>query len=588
MATGEVDRGLIPPPLLKVSAFPLGEDTWRVDWFGELSYPSRSHRSNQPSVAVWLSKVINPRWSDDQSTLLSSDLTAHRERIFRRVAAGTLVILRIGDLWRDQQLAAKPQYEVEQFDSVDVVGDHVTIIKSGLSLGNGSYVLPAAEHPWHMGATHSYCAQVRLPGGRFLVIPALELARFYFGTSSPLLVRLLSPDFSKESICTAEHITAEPRRVAEVTLASGIPAASAHDVARLVFGTKSLARASLMPRSCIKASIAREPVFPQCVFPFIGKTDLKVKGKWLSREGTQRRTFVVYEVLSCSHPFPYRELRYQVTPGAPAMSHRSNIGPSDQAETAETGRPHPAGRLNLPKGLHEQDPGRSRTGRVVRIPLTERFPDLRFKRATEDGIASDANALSLRQGRTDSEGFALGDPSGSGPLRPVELAEDGPRRQPQPVPEFLRPVIGALRQFDGIATVLTTSPEDNWTIGIDQIPGLEIIQRHPSYRLDSRPRRFCVADLRKGGLRHLLAVCEGRPPTILVTPWIRDIGDHSRALPMAMIGLMNVWEMVWGDVAPRDSGNEPYTATKILDVLRVHFNNCETLSEPGGPSTLIQ
>ncbi|MBP7485284.1 MAG: hypothetical protein KA781_08275, partial [Aquabacterium sp.] len=47
------------------------------------------------------------------------------------------------------QLVARPHYEVDQFDEIDVVGDHhVEIIKAGLSLEDGSFVLPAAEHPW--------------------------------------------------------------------------------------------------------------------------------------------------------------------------------------------------------------------------------------------------------------------------------------------------------------------------------------------------------------------------------------------------------------------------------------------------------
>ncbi len=252
-----------PPALLRISALPAGESTWRVDWFGDLSYPSRSTRSNQPSMTVWLSKVVDPQWAESPDALISPDLTAHRQRISRRVALGTLVILRLGDLWRDQQLIARPRYETEEFRDVDVVGDRVTIIKAGSSLDDGSFVLPASDHPWHMAATHSYCAQVALSDGRFLVIPALELARFYFGTSSALLTLMFSPGFAKEALCTNDCFVDEHGGLADLTLAPGLPASSAHDVARLVFGRKSMVRASLLSRSCVKASLAGEPIFPQ-------------------------------------------------------------------------------------------------------------------------------------------------------------------------------------------------------------------------------------------------------------------------------------------------------------------------------------
>ena len=57
---------------------------------------------------------------------------------------------------------------------------------------------------------------------------------------------------------------------------------------------------------------------------------------------------------------------------------------------------------------------------------------------------------------------------------------------------------------------------------------------------------------------------------------------------MAMIGLMNVWEMLSGEVAPRDSGNEPETEERLSELVAVHFSRCGEVGEPGGPTTLLQ
>lgn len=583
MDTVEVSNDSGPPPLLRITAFPAGDDTWRVDWFGDLSYASRSTRSNQPSMTVWLSKVVEPQWAASAEALSSSELTAHRERISREVALGTLVILRIGDFWRNQQLVARPRYETEQFRDVDVVGDHVTIIKAGSSLDEGSFVLPATDHPWHMAATHSYCAQVALNDGRFLVIPALELARFYFGTSSALLTRLFRPGFSKEMLCAEDSFVKEHGGVADLSLAAGIPAASVHDVARLVFGTKAMSRASLLSRSCVKAASAHEPVFPQCVFPFVGRTSLKVKGKWLPRAGQPRRTFIVYEMLSCAHPFPYSSLTYRVSPGSGSSS-----GGDSASNPEDQGSMRPAGRLNRREGLQERDPGRPLAAKLVRIPLKERFPDLRFKHVLVSESGNSQLEKPSRQGPTDEEGFAIGDPAGSSPLRPVEFAEEkSPNRLPA-IPAFLRPVVAALRRFDGLASVLTASEADHWTIPVTEIDGLEAIRQEPNYLLDGCPRRFCVVDLRKGSLRHLLAVCEGKPPSILITPWIDEIGDQRDAIAKAMITLMKLWEANSGDGAPRDSGNVPESQERLSELLDMHFNRSCMAGETSGPTTLIQ
>ncbi len=57
---------------------------------------------------------------------------------------------------------------------------------------------------------------------------------------------------------------------------------------------------------------------------------------------------------------------------------------------------------------------------------------------------------------------------------------------------------------------------------------------------------------------------------------------------MAMIGLMNAWEMISGEVAPRDSGNAPGTEESLSQLMAVHFSGCGEGGEPGGPSSLIQ
>ena len=318
---------------LRVRAFPSGGGTWRLDWLGEIGYTARTTRSNQPSVTVWLSRVIDLSWEATTASLLSPESTAHRDRIRREVSLGTLVILRIGDLWRDQHLVARPSYETEEFRDVQVVGDRVSIIKAGSSVDDGSFVLPAADHPWHMASTHSYCTQVALADGRFLVIPALELARFYFGSSSALLTRVFSVGFDKSMLSEADSYVNEHGGLADLRLAQGIPAASAHDVARLVFDPRALARASLVSRSCVRAVQAGEPVHPQCVFPFVGRTDLKVKGKWLPRAGQPNQTFVVYEILSCSRAFPYSALTYRLSAETPS-SGGGTAGGEGEGKTA--------------------------------------------------------------------------------------------------------------------------------------------------------------------------------------------------------------------------------------------------------------
>ena len=168
-------------PDLRVRAFPRDEEVWRVSWIGRVDYPDRSERSNQPSVGVWLSRIVDRARSTDDEWLIGPDSTDHRTRVMRWVAVGTLVILRVGDLWSARQLVARPSYQTEEFRDLDVSPESLRVVKAGVSLSGQSFVIPAEEHPWHMSSTHSYCSLVALEDGRSILVPALELVRFYFG-----------------------------------------------------------------------------------------------------------------------------------------------------------------------------------------------------------------------------------------------------------------------------------------------------------------------------------------------------------------------------------------------------------------------
>jgi hypothetical protein len=93
----------LPP----IYAFPKGENSWRIDWFGDLAFPNRLIRRKQPSLLLHLSRVLDSNYRDDPSVLLSPASTTPAK--FQRkiwVSVGTLPRLRIGDIWRNGRLEA--------------------------------------------------------------------------------------------------------------------------------------------------------------------------------------------------------------------------------------------------------------------------------------------------------------------------------------------------------------------------------------------------------------------------------------------------------------------------------------------------
>lgn len=58
------------------------------------------------------------------------------------MSVGTTMPLRIGDLWQNQCLVAKPAYEVEEFRELQLDRDSVHVIKAGSSFDDGTFLLP--------------------------------------------------------------------------------------------------------------------------------------------------------------------------------------------------------------------------------------------------------------------------------------------------------------------------------------------------------------------------------------------------------------------------------------------------------------
>jgi hypothetical protein len=101
--------------LPSIFAFPKDGNFWRIDWFGDIAFPNRLMRRKQPSVLVHLSRVLDNSFRVNPAVLLSPESTFVSKQRKVWTSVGTLPLLRIGDVWRDEQLEMCPDYELEYF-----------------------------------------------------------------------------------------------------------------------------------------------------------------------------------------------------------------------------------------------------------------------------------------------------------------------------------------------------------------------------------------------------------------------------------------------------------------------------------------
>lgn len=431
---------------ISISGFPRDGNTWKLLWFGPVDFPNPIDRNRQASVCLSLSKVS-----------MVSAMRGHFEMpIERYVSVGTLTILRIGDIFKNGRLMTFGGGSHESFSDVDIDPATTEIVKAGSS-EDGHYLLPLQHHTEHRAHTKSYCVRVRLADGRYLIVPCLELVRFYFGSSSALLGKLFRPQLEREHLYDPLRSSLRKNRPHMfLRLSDGIPARSAKDVARIVGTQEGWKSAAWVGGSM---AIGGRECYVRTGFPFVGRTNLRARGLWLPHGDRSKQTFVVHQLLSCTHPFPFGSLSYDEAletskswPAAP----KSTAPQTDDA----------AANGNQSNLLVDSDAGRL-TGKTFEFDDVERFPDLRNKRIARQLAAAERKAAGGGSAHpaADAAQIAVGEPGSTENIRPVEFEADA-RQEP---PEFLRPILDVLRNIPGVHVRPLASEPDEWSVPIAEV-----------------------------------------------------------------------------------------------------------------------
>ncbi len=347
---------------------------WRINWFGEVAYPGHIHRYTQPCLKVILSPLLCDH--GDSKSLMSPDCSNNRETHEAWTPISSLPLLSLGSLWQNGKEIDTPQYQVKRFERLLIKDETATLIKAGLSL-DGNFLLPLNHHPWHKGATQSYCIMVVLPDSTRLIIPCLELIRFYFGSSGNLVQRLFTTPLVTNSLWAKKRYDEEKRHL-HLVLADRMSGASASDIGRIAASKHAKRSAGSIFNSCQKASTQRECVHPYTGFPFEGKTDLLVNGIWLPFGDKEAATYVVYRLRSCSFPFPFQSLSYESSDKA--------IRPAKHSNRASGEGGFGKKRYNRPRKFVNSDPSKDKSQRRHRFKKEYRFPDLVRKNVWRDKI----------------------------------------------------------------------------------------------------------------------------------------------------------------------------------------------------------
>lgn len=403
---------------------------WRIDWFGEVAYQSNGQRRSQPVYRVLISPVLGDLSSPD----IVTDDGGQREAW---LSIGTLPMVSVGDIWQGGERIAQPDYQLESF-GVHIANSWADIIKAGLSVEE-NFLLPLNEHRWHRAATQSYCICMSMKDGKRLIVPCMELIRFYFGTSSNVLHKLFTAPLREEMLWHEKSFDSANGHL-HLKLASRISGASASDIGRIALSHEAWRSAAGIYVSCIAATSQKCTAYPYTGFPFTGRTTLQVSGRWLSFAGVPNLTFVVCRINSCSHRFPFETLSYEVDALKAQRATTKTAG--DGNGVGQWRRKNDVGRPTVSD--HDPDVKKSSTTRTTFGKA--KFPDLRNKSVWLEKIdTAGTSGVFMKHADGSVEQIAFGEGWGGGRGRETDIIHSGADRGYEPdkfrLPNFVTKAI---------------------------------------------------------------------------------------------------------------------------------------------------
>lgn len=365
-----------------------------------------------------MAQIVISRWQPEDKRHLTASLAGRFTTAAIPIAF--LRLFRIGDLWSGaQQVGIDESFVQETFANLEINDNTVNIAPAGLPLDPDNtsplFPLPFTAFEAHRDHTGAFCARVRVADDITLVVPCMELIRFYFGASGSLLRQLFSGAMAGSKLYSAAKINTSTG-VARLDLAPSLPGVAASTVGRIAFDDQARRAMRWLINSGVSAAANRERHYPRTTFPFAGTTDLAAQGRWIDLHG--HRVFLAERLIRCTHPFPFRTLFYTSSMNRMATRQAVRRILDRKSHTAHATGRQPAPRLAEARVARDLQPTAITIGEENDCP----FPDLLTKHVRR--IKNDRPSFARRAASSQEEVLGAGEPLSSSDIRPVEITTE--------------------------------------------------------------------------------------------------------------------------------------------------------------------
>lgn len=322
------------PPIME---FPTDGRFWRVDWLGALK--PNPEVTTEPFFQI----VLSPFQSDPKSLphdeLSSITVTNPDQQKVVEVGIGQLPFIEIGSIWRDRKHQGIYAGHREKFSNLPINDLTVRVI-SAIHKEDGLNIIPYRHYRIGKAGAGSVLVAVEQNGDPYsILIPAMELIRFYYAVSSNLAHALFSGalQHNLDSIINTDRTwyRAEDDRVF-LGLRQHVTNEEGWVIARILHSKNAAESCRKIYDSAVKDMINKKYIHATSGFPFVGSTNLRARVEPLPSPDNSKRRHLVLSLVHCTALMPYSELTVIRDNNADQANPATDI-PEDQKKAYDRG-----------------------------------------------------------------------------------------------------------------------------------------------------------------------------------------------------------------------------------------------------------
>ncbi|MBE0506990.1 MAG: hypothetical protein IBX50_09770 [Marinospirillum sp.] len=292
-----------------IMEFPKDGRFWRVDWLGAVL--PNPNISTEPGFQVVLSPFKENPLASDSKALAAINATYVDQQKAIQLGVGQLPLIDIGSIWFNGYKQNKFAGKVEFFTDL-LINPSTTQVVPALHKVNDFSLIPFSSYRFGKAGAGSQLIAVSSDGYPYkILIPAMELIRFYYAVSTHLSHALFTGVFQHNlnaiiNVDRSQYLPDDDRVI--LGLRQEITDEEAWVIARIRRSKEAAGGCKRIYDEVLRDGINRGYVHPSSCFPFEGKTSIRARVKWLRDSINSPWHCLVLSLEQCSAPMPYSEL----------------------------------------------------------------------------------------------------------------------------------------------------------------------------------------------------------------------------------------------------------------------------------------